>query len=117
MIQQPPRSTLTNTLFPYTTLFRSICASEMISHGRFDGVAIYPPPGPIRSFVFVLSSAQGWRAPEIWMAAQLNARGALVAGIDTANLYAGFEKADDDCLFADGDFENLSRFKIGRAHV
>lgn len=85
-------------------------ASEMISHGRFDGVAIYPPPGPVRSFVFVLSGAQGWQAPEIWMAAQLNARGALVAGIDTARLYAGFEKADDDCLFADGDFENLSRF-------
>src|SRR3546814_2978034 len=29
----------------------AIGASEMISHGRFDGVAIYPPPGPIRSFV------------------------------------------------------------------
>lgn len=95
----------------------AIGASEMISHGRFEGVAIYPPPGPIRSFVFVLSGAQGWQAPEVWMAAQLNARGALVAGIDTARLYSGFEKADDDCLFADGDFENLSRFIQASAKV
>src|SRR3546814_16581158 len=27
MIRRPPRSTLTDTLFPYTTLFRSICSS------------------------------------------------------------------------------------------
>src|SRR3546814_4602105 len=26
MIRRPPRSTLTDTLFPYTTLFRSLCA-------------------------------------------------------------------------------------------
>src|SRR3546814_8081793 len=28
MIRRPPRSTRTDTLFPYTTLFRSIAASE-----------------------------------------------------------------------------------------
>src|SRR3546814_4158532 len=27
MIRRPPRSTRTDTLFPYTTLFRSVCAS------------------------------------------------------------------------------------------
>src|SRR3546814_2619470 len=26
MIRRPPRSTRTDTLFPYTTLFRSVCA-------------------------------------------------------------------------------------------
>src|SRR3546814_2663748 len=28
MIRRPPRSTRTDTLFPYTTLFRSTCASR-----------------------------------------------------------------------------------------
>src|SRR3546814_2443897 len=33
MIRRPPRSTRTDTLFPYTTLFRSSCASvhELVS--------------------------------------------------------------------------------------
>src|SRR3546814_2803802 len=29
MIRRPPRSTRTDTLFPYTTLFRSTCARKM----------------------------------------------------------------------------------------
>src|SRR3546814_9774019 len=32
MIRRPPRSTRTDTLFPYTTLFRSWCGSSAISH-------------------------------------------------------------------------------------
>src|SRR3546814_1792130 len=28
MIRRPPRSTRTDTLFPYTTLFRSICGTD-----------------------------------------------------------------------------------------
>jgi len=85
-------------------------AKEMIAHGRFDAVAIYPPHGSPTSFAFVLSGADGWQAREIAIAAQLNAHGALVAGIDTKRLYADLETADDDCLFLDGDFENLGRF-------
>src|SRR3546814_19692385 len=29
MIRRPPRSTRTDTLFPYTTLFRSLCVGDM----------------------------------------------------------------------------------------
>src|SRR3546814_15787424 len=29
MIRRPPRSTRTDTLFPYTTLFRSVCTTEL----------------------------------------------------------------------------------------
>src|SRR3546814_2143385 len=32
MIRRPPRSTRTDTLFPYTTLFRSVCRS--VTHNR-----------------------------------------------------------------------------------
>src|SRR3546814_4407102 len=33
MIRRPPRSTRTDTLFPYTTLFRSPGASDDFTHG------------------------------------------------------------------------------------
>src|SRR3546814_15102827 len=35
MIRRPPRSTRTDTLFPYTTLFRSV-ASQGVSHDLAD---------------------------------------------------------------------------------
>src|SRR3546814_3968682 len=38
MIRRPPRSTRTDTLFPYTTLFRSILAVHAIGHARCVGV-------------------------------------------------------------------------------
>src|SRR3546814_1017086 len=38
MIRRPPRSTRTDTLFPYTTLFRSISRSRTL-----------PPPTPVTS--------------------------------------------------------------------
>src|SRR3546814_20636717 len=34
MIRRPPRSTRTDTLFPYTTLFRSVIVFRDISHRR-----------------------------------------------------------------------------------
>src|SRR3546814_7675260 len=34
MIRRPPRSTRTDTLFPYTTLFRSSAGLSMVSHSR-----------------------------------------------------------------------------------
>src|SRR3546814_11352215 len=38
MIRRPPRSTRTDTLFPYPTLFRSGCGSESIACDRVDVV-------------------------------------------------------------------------------
>src|SRR3546814_5590654 len=39
MIRRPPRSTLTDTLFPYTTLFRSIPCRRASRVGRADATA------------------------------------------------------------------------------
>src|SRR3546814_2303049 len=36
MIRRPPRSTRTDTLFPYTTLFRSRFSTEYLSHTQDD---------------------------------------------------------------------------------
>src|SRR3546814_5136788 len=37
MIRRPPRSTRTDTLFPYTTLFRSMCLQPARRRGRPEG--------------------------------------------------------------------------------
>src|SRR3546814_3307316 len=39
MIRRPPRSTLTDTLFPYTTLFRSIALDMLFDPAHLDPVA------------------------------------------------------------------------------
>ncbi|MGH8446717.1 MAG: virulence factor family protein [Solimonas sp.] len=85
-------------------------AEQMLSHGRFEGVAMYPPKRQVKSFVFLMSGAKGWTAQDAQAAESLAERGALVAGIDTAQLYDDFEHSDDACLYAEGDFENLSRY-------
>src|SRR3546814_7621922 len=38
MIRRPPRSTRTDTLFPYTTLFRSEQYAEMLNRREADGI-------------------------------------------------------------------------------
>src|SRR3546814_21042805 len=40
MIRRPPRSTLTDTLFPYTTLFRSIGANFACIEGMHIGIRL-----------------------------------------------------------------------------
>src|SRR3546814_20266160 len=39
MIPQPPRSTRTDTLFPYTTLFRSV--EQRLSHALVHGITTF----------------------------------------------------------------------------
>src|SRR3546814_5833253 len=56
MIRRPPRSTRTDTLFPYTTLFRSLIGRALSSSGRIE------LPGYPRAAVAVLkcrASAKG----------------------------------------------------------
>src|SRR3546814_10337129 len=40
MIRRPPRSTRTDTLFPYTTLFRSLHYGADLSYGRFNTIEV-----------------------------------------------------------------------------
>lgn len=84
-------------------------AEQTISHGRFESVALFAPKGPIKSFVMVLSGAEGWRDSDAYIARLLAGEGALVAGIDLRQAYREFEK-DKECVYASGDLENLSRF-------
>src|SRR3546814_1072445 len=52
MLRRPPRSTRTDTLFPYTTLFRSLAQREWIRANdacRRDVLARLADTGPLRS--------------------------------------------------------------------
>src|SRR3546814_1765963 len=40
MIRRPPRSTRTYTLFPYTTLFRSLFSAQLYGHAKYGIVEI-----------------------------------------------------------------------------
>src|SRR3546814_968547 len=54
MVRRPPRSTRTDTLFPYTTLFRSVGDQQVPppllvkrGHRRFQGTLLDHPPAPV----------------------------------------------------------------------
>src|SRR3546814_8543236 len=63
MIRRPPRSTRTDTLFPYTTLFRSPSGKIEIFSETVDGFGYDDCPGhPV------------WREPDEWLGAPLAER-------------------------------------------
>src|SRR3546814_9543083 len=69
MIRRPPRSTRTDTLFPYTTLFRSLRERDGGSHNdRSENHAGCEPARPCHEahviFPVVLQKAGEWRKPD-----------------------------------------------------
>src|SRR3546814_14755434 len=51
MIRQPPRSTRTDTLFPYTTLFRSLVGQRREHRARVDDLRAFLEHGArVRAF-------------------------------------------------------------------
>src|SRR3546814_1588715 len=61
MIRRPPRSTRTDTLFPYTTLFRSIVRTLRNPIRREHSSAV--SRSVVRSMIFVLVKLMMLRAP------------------------------------------------------
>src|ERR1700690_2131916 len=92
-------------------------ATAHLSHGRFKDLLVYSPAGVPKSFVLFLSGDEGWNAAADAMARQLVAQGAMVAAIDWARFKANLEADGDECLFADGDLENLSHFLQAYFHA
>ena len=93
-----------------------------MSHGRFQDVLVYAPagtPGAFapRAFVLLLSSGDGWSAPLAQAAAGLARHGAMVAGIDVRQFEKALEADGGDCVFPDGDLENLSHFIQAYYHL
>lgn len=81
-----------------------------LNHGRFHDFLVYKPAGAPSSFVLMLSGEEGWTPTADALARQLALDGAMVAGIDWAKFKADLEADADQCVFPDGDLENLSHF-------
>lgn len=89
---------------------RTATTPQVMSHGRFDKLTIYRPVGAVKQLVLLLSGDGGWDRSVVNMARVLEQDGALVIGIDTDALFRNLEKDGGQCVFPDGDLENLSHF-------
>jgi type IV secretory pathway VirJ component len=85
-------------------------APTPLSHGRFEDLKIYAPGGTATSFVLFLSGDAGWDSGADTLARQLVQQGAMVVGIDLPKFNAVLEADGGQCVFPDGDLENLSHF-------
>jgi type IV secretory pathway VirJ component len=81
-----------------------------LSHGRFKDLVVYTPPARATSFVLFLSGDEGWSRRAEDLAGQLAQQGAMVVGIDLPKFKAALEADGAQCVFPDGDLENLSHF-------
>jgi type IV secretory pathway VirJ component len=88
-----------------------------VSHGRFKNIAVYAPSGTPTSFVLFLSGDGRWNPQMAEIARQLVRHGAMVAGIDLPQFRADLQADDADCVFPDGDLENLSHFLQAYYHL
>ena len=91
-------------------------APTHLSHGRFNDLAVYSPPAQATSFVLFLSGDEGWSRRAEELAEQLAQQGALVVGIDLPKFKAALETDGAECVFPDGDLENLSHFVQAYLH-
>jgi type IV secretory pathway VirJ component len=83
---------------------------QRMSHGRFDNFTVFVPHATANGFVVLLSGADGWTAALGELAHRLAEHGALVAGLDVAGFNASLQTDGGQCVYPDGDLENLSHF-------
>jgi type IV secretory pathway VirJ component len=105
-------------LFAALALFGEMAGAEPthLSHGRFKDLVVYVPTAQAASFVLLLSGDEGWNGRAEALAARLSERGAMVVGIDFPKFKAVLEADGGDCVFPDGDLENLSHFMQAYFH-
>jgi type IV secretory pathway VirJ component len=85
-------------------------APAALSHGRFHDLAVYAPTGKPTSFVLFLSGDEGWNSGANALAQQLVQHGAMVVGIDLPKFKVALQADGGQCVFPDGDLENLSHY-------
>ncbi len=88
-----------------------------LSHGRFADLRVYAPAATPGSFVLLLGGAAGGGETKPDLAEVLARQGALVAAIDLPQLQKSLEADGGDCVFPDGDLENLSHFVQAYQHL
>jgi type IV secretory pathway VirJ component len=85
-------------------------AAELLAHGRFTQVAVFRPVGEVKQFVLFLSGEKGVTASINEAALAIAHTGAMVAVINTPELFASLEADAASCTSPDGDLENLARY-------
>src|SRR3546814_7797540 len=123
MILRPPRSTRTDTLFPYTTLFRSADTAPLLQQELEElETMLHQGEADIGKLESKLREAkakqQALAARHETATSRLKVRRNLYDGrVDDA--FARFEQVEKRLDAAEGEVEafDLGRGKIGRAHV
>jgi type IV secretory pathway VirJ component len=87
-----------------------------LNHGRFKDLIVYSPAATPTSFVLFLSGDAGWDSATEVLAQKLARQGAMVTGIDLPRFKANLEADGAQCVFPDGDLENLSHFVQAYTH-
>src|SRR3546814_10740304 len=90
MIRRPPISTRTDTLFPYTTLFRSVAQLMRLAHAALGG-----QPQPVGEVIVERAMDRAERHPALRAARRLLARGVGIVAV--------------------GDLTKVTRALLGRA--
>jgi type IV secretory pathway VirJ component len=99
-------------------LFGNLAAAAPthLRHGRFKDLVVYAPAAQVTSFVLFLSGDEGWNRRADSLALQLSQQGAMVVGISLREFKAVLEADGAECVFPDGDLENLSHFVQAYLH-
>ncbi len=84
--------------------------ASRLTHGRFKDFVVYAPAAAPTSFVLFLSGQAGWDERAQSLALELVQQGAMVAGLDLPKFQANLDADPAQCVFPDGDLENLSHF-------
>jgi len=92
-------------------------AEQRLDYGRFKQLAVYTPAKSARGVVLLLSGTDGWTPLMADLANRIARQGALVVGIDLAQFNGVLEHDGGECVFPDGDLENLSHFIQAYSHL
>ena len=90
---------------------------QRLDYGRFKHLTIYSPTPSPRGVVLLLSGTDGWTPATADAARHIAQQGALVVGIDAAQFNAVLENDGGECVYPDGDLENLSHFIQAYLHL
>src|SRR3546814_2801258 len=124
MIRRPPRSTRTDTLFPYTTLFRSIIVRRPLDPAKFNGTVILDWVNVTAQFENAVDTLEAHqlfvRDGYAYVHVSAQAAGLCCLPALTPKLwdpvrYMALSHPGDDYSF--DMFLQIAQAKIGRAHV
>jgi type IV secretory pathway VirJ component len=87
-----------------------VAPAEVLSHGRFERVRVYRPPGAAQHLALLLSGDGGWTSALGSIAQRLTGNGTLVAGIDSRQLLASLGHDPASCLSPGADLAELSAY-------